>query len=190
MKKTFKVVMLHTEKEGNWYLNAINQLFQCGVHSQKKWLIGNRICKKVIASTDKSLGYNLYYISIAGTDMEEFISLPQVPKSFIQAYIKAYNEGKPIIEVDLEYEQDKNIKECDCYYTKFCKSTQLGEGIKCRDQKYSKLKTNPDNTVIISPKVDRVYTREEMVHFYNLGRDDVRKSQASNKYIDNHLEYL
>ena len=38
-------------------------------------------CKKIIATTDTSLG------------------LPQPSKSFIQAYIKAYNESKPITNV-------------------------------------------------------------------------------------------
>lgn len=42
---------------------------------------------KIIASTDKSLG------------------LPQLSQEFLEAYVKAYNEGKPLTEVIVEYHE-------------------------------------------------------------------------------------
>ena len=44
--------------------------------------------KRVIASTDESLGY------------------PVIPPAFIEAYVKAYNNSSPITEVSLEYDCD------------------------------------------------------------------------------------
>jgi hypothetical protein len=51
-------------------------------------------CKKIIATTDISLTIIDY------ADCE--YPLPQPSKSFIKAYIKAYNEGKPITKVLVE----------------------------------------------------------------------------------------
>lgn len=54
-------------------------------------LMANR-CKKVIASTDTSLG------------------LSQLSEGFIQKYIKRYNEGNPITHVMVEYEEEQIFK--------------------------------------------------------------------------------
>ena len=59
----------------------------------------NNLCKKVIASTDKSL------------------ELPQPSEEFLESYVKAYNEGKQITEVMVEYHEgywkDLDSKEDD-----------------------------------------------------------------------------
>ncbi len=62
--------------------------------------------KKVIASTDKSLYIKKTYDD-ASNDFDYKVLLPELNESFIQAYIKSYNEGNSIIEVDLEYEYNK-----------------------------------------------------------------------------------
>lgn len=87
-------------------------------------------CKKIIATTDKSLtaGINNCDGCLANKPIDNngnhrmgnedeypdymscqkskyIINLPQIPESFIKAYIKAYNEGNPITEVDLEMEE-------------------------------------------------------------------------------------
>lgn len=53
-------------------------------------------CKKIVATTDKSL------------EIAPIINftLPQLPASFVQVFIKAYNEGKLITEVNVEIEFD------------------------------------------------------------------------------------
>lgn len=62
-------------------------------------------CYKIIASTDKALQLNQDTSKcIADLVIENKIFLPVIPESIIQEYIKAYNEGNPIIEVALEYE--------------------------------------------------------------------------------------
>lgn len=135
MKRTFKVVMLPTEKASALYLKsgllfypelgkrkgtvAVNQhlyiisddrikegdwqlvyedgqysIRQYTVKGGKKWgseafnskgLIS--LCKKIIASTDKSITPKFW-----------------VPYSFVNAYVKANNAGKPITEINLEME--------------------------------------------------------------------------------------
>lgn len=84
--------------------------------------------KKVIATTDKSLGN--YEWTASGQDFKQ---LSQIPESFIKAYVKAYNEGKSIIEVDLE--------------------TGIFNTI-------NYIKTRLDNTVIIHQS--KTYTRDEV----------------------------
>lgn len=145
MKKTFKVVMLSTEKasplfdkkgqleyninpplhgirdlgwkyqhlyiisddeikEGDWYMNKFGRL-SIKVIGDKS----NEGDKKIVATTDKSLEITVYskYISTVEGKNTRYKQLPQLPESFTQAYIKAYNEGKPITEVDLEMEYNK-----------------------------------------------------------------------------------
>ena len=50
-------------------------------------------CKKIVASTDKTLQLNQDISKcVADLVIENKIWLPQIPESFINAYIKAYNE--------------------------------------------------------------------------------------------------
>lgn len=116
-------------KEGNWchFEGEIKKALRDIV------LFGNSETRKIEASTDKSLG------------------LPSPSKEFIEAYVKEYNLGTPIEECMVEMIE---LRECECYYTKFCQSTQLEEGEYCRDvQNPTKigLKINPkDNTISIT----------------------------------------
>ena len=56
--------------------------------------------KRIIATTDTSLKIKTFY-EIEG---DQEVSLPQPSKEFIQAFIKTYNEDKPIIKVLVEME--------------------------------------------------------------------------------------
>lgn len=115
-------------KEGDWYINTAqlpNKVLQHskeGVEFAKRH---NMILSKIVATTDKSLFKDKE--NIGGYKQ----TIPQIPESFIQAYIKAYNEGKPITEVDLEMEEYG-------FY---------GTGM---NHPLQKIKTRPDNTVILS----------------------------------------
>lgn len=68
-------------KEGDWHWNHIDRMISNDIRAV------DQFCKKIISSTDKSLG------------------LPQPSQSFIKAYIEAYNSGKPITKVMVEYTQ-------------------------------------------------------------------------------------
>lgn len=172
MKKTFKVVMLPTKKaslfnldkdklkrsinpigngyngtympqhlyiisdeeikEGDYYIlrpeSKIKQSWNTLPINPREWV-------KIEASTDKQLSedYKRY----------EPHHLPQIDESFIQEYIKAYNEGKPITEVDLEmvnpFHQNDDLTQKEI-------------------EKMWFIKTNPDNTVIIhkSNELDKI----------------------------------
>lgn len=115
-------------KEGDWVTDDIIKPFQL-TRSHIELLEGTEekdTCKKVIATTDKSIVY----------PVNSFPWMPEVPESFIQAYVKAYNEGNPIIEVELEIEEHYEHEEI----------SYEGDS---QSVKYTEIKTNPDNTVII-----------------------------------------
>jgi len=68
--------------------------------------------KKIIATTNSELIIN--QVSF-GLGIGTYDSLPSINDSFIQAYIKAYNEGNPITEVQVEYETKVLQKPADVY---------------------------------------------------------------------------
>jgi len=90
-------------------------------------------CKKILATTDKSL------MLIKG-QMINGSYLPQIPESFLPIFVKAYDEGKALTEVELEY-----------YVT----HETGGDKLLCP-------KTTSNNEVIISVVEDKVYTRSEV----------------------------
>lgn len=117
MKKTHKVILIPCEdkqgslhisngdqhlyfisndeiKEGDWYYDTNHNAIG-------KYDSSAQIGKKIVATTDKSLNDNIK------PQNREFVKalnsiIPEIPESFIQAYIKSYNDGKAIEEVDLE----------------------------------------------------------------------------------------
>jgi hypothetical protein len=111
-------------KEGDWALNEYAKM----VYQAK---FGGNVAgsKKIIATT----GTNLRFVK----DHVHYNFLPQIPESFIQAYIKTYNEGSPITEVAVEYDHGVLIGQPDFI-----------------------LKLRSDNTVIIHQA--RTYTRDEV----------------------------
>lgn len=186
MKKTFKIVMLPTEKassivfedddpikklhicpterqhekwnyqhlyiisddeikEGDWVLNKeTNEIYQRKHYNNGKSKLSEQE-KKIVATTDKSLGITDHRVS----PVPNFCDMPQIPESFIQAYIKAYNDGHPITEVDLEIEQ-YNIGK-PSYYVR------------------DRIKTRADNTVIINSMEEETYTKKDLEIAYNVG---------------------
>ncbi len=93
-------------------------------------------CKKVISSTNKSL------------------KSPLIPDSFLPRFVKAYNEGQTITEVDVEVQQ-------------LCCQTGFPCGMPCNgdcDKKcIYKIDTNSNNEIIIhGPKI---YSREQMLNY-------------------------
>jgi hypothetical protein len=161
-------------KEGDWFVNELNQIWQ---HNGK--VQPSVKSKKIVATTDKSLVNSACCISKDGglTIMNKGCAernrclLPQLPEAFIQAYIKAYNEGKTITEVALETE-----------------ITHEGNGTySMRPEDLVNLtpvkvvKTRSDNTVIIHQA--KLYSREEVeslcIKAYQEGQsnwDDYRKN--------------
>ncbi len=200
MKKTFKIVMLQSEKvnekgdiclfpygfniagkadlgypvqhlyiiddseikEGDWSIHKGNPPVQTTI-SNMKFICND--CKKIVATTDKLL------IEESRLMRECFpLQIHLIPESFIQAYIKAYNEGKPITEIDLEMDIIKNEN-----YTG--NSDSLISGYK--------IKTRPDNTVIVHQS--KMYTRAEVIAFAKKYAARCQAPIQSTKWIDENL---
>lgn len=158
-------------KEGDWYINTAqlpNKVLQHskeGVEFAKRH---NMILSKIVATTDKSLSYDakMYGKAIEGYKQQ----LSQLPESFIQAYIKAYNEEHPITEVDLEMIETTFPNE---------------EGIPNCFEGYE-IKTRPDNTVIVHES--KKYSRDEVLEFAQKYARMVTERNILNGYklIHNH----
>lgn len=159
-------------KEGDWYIDDTLQLRKA-IMSDKDWQNSGKpaytICKKIVATTDKSLGKEGY------TGIREdmaFFPLPQLRESFIQSYIKAYNEGKPITEVDLEMEE--------IIYP----FAQIRPEVK--PIRYYQIKTRPDNTVIYHQS--KMYSRDEVEKLLSLFADTfINRDEEVDKWIQDNL---
>lgn len=97
--------------------------------------------KKLIASTD-------YHLSL--------ILNCKIGDDFILAYIKAYNEGKPITEVNLEYETDIQTEP----------STHEGNPCSHVTDILNILKLRSNGTCIIHPIKEKMYTLEEAFELF------------------------
>lgn len=94
--------------------------------------------KNIIASTDKSLPFNL----------------PQIPQSFIEEYCKAGG----IEYIDVEYECLTSTSTIVLDFSKVTANQAIKSNGKCIE---SRLKLNPDNTIIIHP-VEEMYTADSI----------------------------
>ena len=141
-------------KEGDWFVDLkTDSVHQCNSKEHAKIVAifnsdrSDINGKKVIATTDSSL-------TVKGEQEGEnawYNPLPTLSQSFIEEYVKAYNEGTPIIDVMVEYEE---IDE----------RTELGQfGGKI----HQILKLNKQNEVSISLVETKMYSREEVIELIN-----------------------
>jgi hypothetical protein len=124
-----------TIKDGDYYKYPNK-----GVIWRRKGQVLNPKAQKIIATTDKSLTTDGFSTQDKPNTYIQ-VPLPSIPESFIKAYIRDYNLGKPITEVALEYEGhiSSGYDSPGMYYT---------------------LKTRPDGSVIIHQS--RMYSTQEM----------------------------
>jgi hypothetical protein len=103
--------------------------------------------------------------------------LPSPSKDFIQAYIEAYNAGKVITDVLVEYEEKRIGDEHDEFF-------------------YKQLKIK-DNTIIIKKKSEKVYTESEVIALckksysrghYNACFKNGAEPTLSNEWINENLK--
>lgn len=176
--KTFNVVMLSTEKAskiqkfGNQlrttqFLNGMVAYWQhIYIVSEEEIKVGDIIYDKVdfaiyelnnssvVLSINESNSYNKV---IASTDKE--LGLPLIHESFFSPFIKAYNEGNQITEIDLEInefifnpETEDEYKVTDKIYVEDCET-------------HYKIITRKDGTVIIHQS--KTYTKSEVEKIIN-----------------------
>lgn len=75
----------------------------------------------------------------------------QLSPDLINQLVAEYNNGG-MKDFEIVIQEDKSNL-CDCYYTKFCKSTQLAPGVKCRDIKHYILKLTNGFVVVVEKYV-------------------------------------
>lgn len=123
--------------------------------------------KKIIATTDKSIYYSGYSKHSKNSYMESsgVGYLPQIPESFIKAYVEAQGDIK---EVLVEYVIGQGQENGE--------TTSIKEWIKTRE----------DNTIIIHRA--KTYTREEMEKAYREGfKDGLNKIHRAFEWIQDNL---
>lgn len=134
-------------KEDDWCINANNTIVQ-----YRQLFRDKEVCKKIIATTNKSLTTDVDGSGTIGGFY--YKNLPEPSKEFLGAYIKAYNEGKPIEDVLIEYQ------------TEWCEATMEimeGYGDNPKDYPYvPKVKVKSDNTITIRKAKDS-WNREEVI---------------------------
>ncbi len=140
-------------KEGDWMYNkmdtSIMKYIKVGIENENPNTYGYQ---KIIATTDKSLkGYN----PGLGNLVDWYDEFPSILESFIKTYIKAYNEGNPITEVQLEWEMINKL------------SSIRKDNLK--------LKIREDNTAIIHQA--KLYTRENVINIVKLFNSHTLKLQ-------------
>ena len=116
-----------TNQNGHWELQKCQKICDDGIimsfeeeiamyQENTYFVFKPKSCKKIIATTDTSLKTHHFNKGVF-KDLE--YSLPQLSQEFIEAYVKAYNEGHPITEVEVEYVKIPNsvfISEIDAPY--------------------------------------------------------------------------
>ncbi len=165
--KVFQLYIISDDeiKEGDWVYDNYRKVLLQAIDKANTTFFNMSLhrYKKIVATTDKSLTK----IDKTGIAFETEYLLPQIPESFIQAYIKSYNESKVIEEVDLEIESEYvkgNYSNICCRCKKeFMWTDKLG--FVCNDCANTRIKTRPDNTVIVHQS--KMYSRDEVIEILN-----------------------
>lgn len=149
IRKVYHLYLLSDDeiKEGDWFYDSeVNKTYQQSgilsdrvvMSSKHSHYINN--CKKIIATTDKSIRVEQTIDGIFGKNY-----LPFPSDSFIQKYIEEYNKGKPITDVLVKYTYNLLT-----FHT-------FQEKVK------PEIRVNKDNTITITiKKVKDSYSREEV----------------------------
>lgn len=158
-------------KEGDWVIEYQKGDEQGTVQQIKnEYVLAPDIQKKIVATTDRSIRRDSSVVSV--NNPRHVFKVGHIPESFIQSYIKAYNEDKPITEVDLEMED---------YLTE-----ELA--IKGSFTNY-RIKTRHNNTVIVHQS--KMYARDEVIKLcqqaYTFGLMDQDDPIDIDEWIQNNL---
>jgi signal peptidase I len=130
-KIVFKNNYLYTVSENRGHYLTVKELPHIEIRTD--------LCKKIIATTDKSLGYTDHIVS----PVPNFCSYPQLSQSFIDEFVKHYNNGNKITDVLVEYHERNDFKELN------------GEA-------YTLLTNNEDNSINIKI-IKESWNKEEVI---------------------------
>lgn len=131
-------------KEGDWVLKDNKIAYAANSkeaidYSQYNW-------NKVVDTTDPVIWGH--------TDNFEYEKVALIPQDFIEAYIKQYNAGNPITEVELEVEEFTESRYANGFEELY---------------PIAKLKLTADNTVIWHPVKEITFTEADMQKAYEAG---------------------
>lgn len=137
-------------KDGDWYYqyNPFGSVIgKCDdkspfVAKSSRYIWENK-GKKIIATTDSSVKYPERFPS--------FVTLPQIPQSFIEHFIDSYNKGNVISKVLVEVEGG-----CLNFENGIC--TEMCDNMFCR----ANLKLNQNNEISILTEQKQMFSREEV----------------------------
>ena len=163
-------------KEGDWFIYGNNE---SGYHldtkapdtSQRFGVNTNRSInnpKKVIASTDLSL------LKPGAGAFNSKACLPQPSEQFLTQYVKAYNNAKPIEEVEVEYELCETYRMDECNSRFHCCENPM------------KLKISSNNTINIKLVKD-TWTKEEVINLLYKTKASLFTPEEMDKWIEENL---
>ena len=134
--------VLSTEKikEGDWVFHLDSKTILKYDLDEK----ANNTYKKIIATTDDSLGFS-FKVNHGASTTTTFTSLPRPSQQFIKKYVESYNKGNVITDILVEYEEGG--------------SYSGNKGLIIKEW----LKINPKDNTITIKKVKDSYTREEHI---------------------------
>jgi len=136
-------------KEGDWAVNQGDYDKDIVFRTDEGFFQSGISGKKIIATTDSSL-----YQYAMHSEGKVKVDLPQIPESFIQAYVKAGGIDEILVKYDLK------CTLCNEPYL-------INEGEVCNDAlcvgtTVTKLKLRDDNTIIIEGVEPKMYSEEEV----------------------------
>ena len=157
-------------KGGDWFYNIHSKIVGRAAFNFGK----DELAKKIIATTDNSLGFS-FKVNHGVSTTTAFTPLPQPPQQFIQKYIEEYNKGNVITDVLVE-----ELRSSDGYYDEqdIWHWRTLG------------LKINPKDNTITIKKVKDSWNREEVIKLLRDAHLDIvdgNYSKGLNKWIEENL---
>ena len=172
-------------KEGDWFIrkNEIHKCFKihpqdiefkptkdsvyCGVNTF--W--NKQFCKKIIATTDKSIYKPTTTMSADSFDQIVYSSkeyLPKPSQDFIEVFVQEYNTGRKIEEVMIEYILEHDLRAND-------KSKEFNHVLKVNHK---------DNTISIR-KIKDSWNREEVIALIKKNTE-----RLTNSWISSDIEWI
>ena len=167
-------------KVGDWFYADEYSKPEQAKHFDGKLVNGFVVefCKKIIATTDKSLNVKSFINYGKESGKEVDVLLPQPSQSFIEKYVEEYNKGNIITEVMVEYD----------YRVKSGTIDEHKKGL--AGYEYFELKVNPkDNTITIRKTKDS-WNREEVERLCRMAYRDAAKAVVpdyEDKWIEENL---
>lgn len=162
-------------KEGDWFLNLslmdeFQTPYKCETRQDALHINKDKsVWRKIVATTNPELWNKCP--SCGGLN-DHFEHCPRISKGipenniakidipFIEAYIRAYNDGKPITEVMLEFDEaDERCVGSACYCLGVKDKSNCGN---YRLIRKAGLKLKHNGSVIVRPVKERMYTRDEL----------------------------